>query len=383
MNSIHLAVHLIRRTLSSKRSIFTYLLLPSIIVAVVISIMGNMGTQEPVLAYTNLDKGTFGASMLRELENGGNVKLVRKETAEAARHAVSDSKAYAAVIIPETFSENVLQSEPIQVELIQMRIDGTAVSLKLRLEQAAGGIIGIAGMVRSAGIQGIELENKVEQVLAEREKRSIGAQVTDLGLYVNPAVSTATGMLFLFMLTLVNSSVGIMVDERHKRTLSRIYTAPVRAYEIAAGNLLGSFFLGAIQTIVVLAISRYGLGFDYGVGFWMHLLIILFFLLSAMGIGCAIASLVRNPDHLSSINSLVVTPTCMIGGCFWPIELTPEFMQKLSHIVPQRWAIDALQRLAAGEALPDIALNLVILALFAVVLLGFGSIILRPNEAAN
>jgi ABC-2 type transport system permease protein len=71
----------------------------------------------------------------------------------------------------------------------------------------------------------------------------------------------------------------------------------------------------------------------------------------------------------------------MIGGCFWPIEIMPEFLQKAANFVPQKWTIDAIVRLASGESIMDVWMNIVILGLFALILLSFGSAILKPSES--
>lgn len=49
-----------------------------------------------------------------------------------------------------------------------------------------------------------------------------------------------------------------------------------------------------------------------------------------------------------------------LGGCWWPIEITPPWMQSLSLALPTGWAMDALHRLVhfgygAGAAGPHVA----------------------------
>ena len=48
------------------------------------------------------------------------------------------------------------------------------------------------------------------------------------------------------------------------------------------------------------------------------------------------------------INSMIVTPTCMLGGCFWPLAIMPEFMQKIANLHPAKWAIEAVEIAATG-----------------------------------
>ena len=34
-----------------------------------------------------------------------------------------------------------------------------------------------------------------------------------------------------------------------------------------------------------------------------------------------------------------------LGGCWWPIEITPEWMQQLALFLPTGWVMDALHKL--------------------------------------
>ncbi|MGO4375234.1 ABC transporter permease, partial [Paenibacillus sp. MCAF20] len=58
----------------------------------------------------------------------------------------------------------------------------------------------------------------------------------------------------------------------------------------------------------------------------------------------------------------------------------PTFMQKLANFLPQKWALQAIDRLGGGGSVADIGLQLAILVLFAAVLIAFGSAVLRPSK---
>ena len=52
-----------------------------------------------------------------------------------------------------------------------------------------------------------------------------------------------------------------------------------------------------------------------------------------------------------------------LGGCWWPIEITPAWMQKLALALPTGWAMDAMHKLVnfgdgAAAALPHVAVML-------------------------
>jgi ABC-type multidrug transport system permease subunit len=49
-----------------------------------------------------------------------------------------------------------------------------------------------------------------------------------------------------------------------------------------------------------------------------------------------------------------------LGGCWWPIEITPDWMQTLARLLPTGWAMDAMHKLInfgdpAASALPHVA----------------------------
>ncbi len=79
-------------------------------------------------------------------------------------------------------------------------------------------------------------------------------------------------------------------------------------------------------------------------------------------------------------NFVLVVPTCMIGGCYWPVEFMNDSMQKISYFAPQRWVLDAMEQLAAGGSWSAIALHVIVLLLFGVILLGIGSTVLQPAK---
>ncbi|MNZ98349.1 ABC-2 type transporter [compost metagenome] len=113
------------------------------------------------------------------------------------------------------------------------------------------------------------------------------------------------------------------------------------------------------------------------------LLVMEFFLLAVVGVVSAVAGMVRNSSQLLQVNTLIIMPTCLISGSFFPLSRLPEFIQRLANFTPQKWAILALDRLSGGSGLSGIVLPLAILLLYAVVMIAFGSAVLKPNRKST
>ena len=53
-----------------------------------------------------------------------------------------------------------------------------------------------------------------------------------------------------------------------------------------------------------------------------------------------------------------------LGGCWWPIEITPAWMQGLQKLMPTGWTMDALHKLisfqaGAASAIPNVVILLI------------------------
>jgi len=70
----------------------------------------------------------------------------------------------------------------------------------------------------------------------------------------------------------------------------------------------------------------------------------------------------------------------MLGGCFWPVEVMPSFMQKISYAVPQRWVLSAIEKVQHGNGINDTLLNFIILLLFACIFFAIAAVGFNTNK---
>jgi ABC-2 type transport system permease protein len=96
---------------------------------------------------------------------------------------------------------------------------------------------------------------------------------------------------------------------------------------------------------------------------------LLMFTLVAVGLGLLITAFSSSSYMAGTLSTLVLTPTCMLGGCYWDYELMPDFMQKIGYFTPQRWVMEAIRKMQDGGTLESITLNLLVLAAFALAFL--------------
>ncbi|OAS13566.1 ABC transporter permease [Paenibacillus oryzisoli] len=381
-NSIVIALNMLRRSLFQRKGLLLYLIIPTAAVSLIIAVLGKQSENRADIAYLNLDQGTLGTQIVQELGAFPDYRLVSAASEAELKSDVIKQKVTGAFIIPADLSQKLFAGgTPPQLEMYQLNANESTVTLQISLDGILARYQDTISTYSEQGLTGTALQELALQTLAFMQKHQISPNITDLHMYTNPNMHIVIGFMLIFMMSLINSTVSLVMEDRRFRTMARTYTAPVRAIEIVAGNFLGSFAVGTLQVLVILFITRYVAGYEYGLPFLPQFIILEFFLLASMGIASTVASMVKNATNMNVINSLVVTPTCMLGGCFWPISLMPDWMQKLANFVPQKWALDAIERMSAGQPLSHMWMHMGVLALFGLILMSIGSAILKPMES--
>jgi ABC-2 type transport system permease protein len=383
MNIWFIAVNILKRTLGERKTLLTFIFLPALILSLIILLLGRSQDSAIPVAYVMKDQGEAGNHLVELLKQTGEYSLRAQTDGTTLKEQVISQRARIAFTIPEGFTETLLRGETPKVQAYYLNISEDTVAVQIQLEQSLRMMKQTVSQLRAAGLAEDALPGILSKLFTEQAKGRVGLSSEASDTLNHPFVWLTTGILLLFIMSLANSAVTTLMEDQRFHTIARIYTAPIRAFEITAGNFAGSALICALQIAIVLLITRYAFGFDYGVSFGAHFLILFLFALVSLGIATTIGTIVRNSSNMGIISSLIITPTCMLGGCFWPISFMPETMQKLSAFTPQRWTIDALERLSGGASLLQVGLNLLVLVLMALVLLGFGTALLRPGDSRS
>lgn len=392
MHSLTIARLMLRRTIGTRKGFIMLVIVPSVVLSVIIALFGFKNSQPYSISVWNADKGLLGKELLQSLSDGAAsskssyiLVSTTNESEASLRDAVKGGIADAAIFIPANYTEDILAGKSTQARFFQKDVQLWNAAIEQRLTTEAEQMQRLAA-ITAASTQKLEArQSMLAQLLHERSLHPIGIERSDTEKEKtrNSFNIIVNGVTLLFVMLAINQSVQAVMEDRTNRTMARMFAAPVRSYEIALGNFLGSVLVGTFQLVIMLTITRWVFGYSYGMGIIPQFIVLECFLLAAVGLSTAVGGMVTNVEQLSQVNNFIVTPTCMLGGCFWPIGIVPDFMQKLANFMPQKWAMEAMSQLAFGNSLQDILLPLGILLLFAAVLLVLGTFILQPNRVSS
>jgi len=176
----------------------------------------------------------------------------------------------------------------------------------------------------------------------------------------------------------------VLVRERVRGTLERMFTYPIRKVEILGGYLLGFSLLGIIQALYVLVFS-YFLFNEIEVVFnshlWLLVPITILLVFTSIGISALISSFAKSEAQALQFIPLVVIPALLLSGIFYPVELLSPWLQKGSYLIPLTYAITSMRELLFEHGdLYDIMPSLIGMAILGTVTLVAGSFTLRKTN---
>lgn len=186
----------------------------------------------------------------------------------------------------------------------------------------------------------------------------------------NASNFTLPGYLTMFLFFAAALGAEAIARERQTQTLERLLSNGVRRSSIVAGKMLASLYRGLLQLTFLWALGIFAFSIDFGVSPVAVIAVSVLMAVASSAFGVMLASLVRTVKSASSAAVLASLTLAPLGGCWWPLFITPDWMQALGRLTPHGWANDAFNKLMLfGAEGQDVLLHMAALSLFAVAFL--------------
>ncbi len=170
------------------------------------------------------------------------------------------------------------------------------------------------------------------------------------------------GMGTMFVLMTIFGGMAALIVERQQWTLQRLAVMPVSRSTLLTGKIIARFTLGLLQFLVVFLVGA-ALRMDFGKDPLALLLLVIVYTLSVTALSFAIGPGLKNASQATGLGLLLTLTLAPLGGAWWPMSISPRFMQIAGHVSPVAWAMDGFTRLTyEGGRLADIWIPLSVLA---------------------
>jgi ABC-type Na+ efflux pump permease subunit len=194
--------------------------------------------------------------------------------------------------------------------------------------------------------------------------RNLTLSVTPAGRRVQPPIGFAQAvpgtMVMFTMLVLLTSGAVTLVVEREQGLLRRLASAPMSPGAIVLGKWTGRVLLGLVQIAFAMLAGSVLFKMQWGPSLPMIALVLAGWAAFTAGLAVVLANVTRTAAQTAGLGVFATQILAALGGCWWPIEVTPAWMQKLSLALPTGWAMDAMHKLIsfgdpASAAIPHVA----------------------------
>jgi ABC-2 type transport system permease protein len=379
---------------------------PLIISAIMGAAFGGVsGGSSPIfnipLIIVNQDEGTLGdrfSDVLEAIEldtTDGRQPLfdvVSSDDPEGAREQVGLGQVRGVLFIPANFSEAIEAGDDgVSIELVTdpsanvspgiLRgvvgdIAAEFSSAVITVQTVPDQIVGYQDLL-GAGLArfGTVFEEKFEASFGEDGPQSrISMQTVTLGetdTEFNILGYFAPSMAIFFLMFSLFDGTRSILEEEVTGTLHRLMTTPTRVSQILLGKIGGTFLTGLLQIAVLIAASALLFGLNWGDSPLGLILMTLATVAAATSLGAFVAAFARNINQAGIIGTVFTLVFAILGGNFVQVAGFPAWLDFLSKLTINRWALDGFVTLTLGGGqASDILTNVLVLLGLAALFFG-------------
>ncbi|MBE9915860.1 ABC transporter permease [Paenibacillus donghaensis] len=357
-----LAAKTLITTFRKRSALLIYFGLPIVGILASIILYGQQGQKELRVGVVNEDQGQQIAAdtigFVQRLDHVQIVNVTSSELKEQLAASILDS----GLIIDSGYSESVLSGNPGHIAIESVK--GVEVTAYMK-SMLRGYIDNVAAMAKIAGGDQAKFRQLYDAYQSPDFKLT-SQSVNDASTTKEMSYSSI-GFLVMFMM---NSAVGLselILKNRENRTYYRILSSPISARTYVLANIMVNLIVMFAQIIVALFFMRVVFQMDPGIPMGEMLFILTLFALVSVSVSLVIVAFSKNTAMAGALQNLIIVPTCLLAGCFFPRSIMPEMLRRVSDFMPQSWALQSIGKLQSGEALGNIWFHLTILFAFAVV----------------
>jgi ABC-2 type transport system permease protein len=299
-------------------------------------------------------------------------------TLEEARKDLQNTDVWAIFYFPANFSTNIFErffisgNQNISSQII-LRLDGTNPNVDTTI------VKGLQSALQETNNQIriiFNLPSHPDAITIETQYEYTDAEDVRFIDYFAPGV-----ICFAIMMITIMLSILIFINERRHGTLQRLLTSPASETEIVLGYALAFAVIGIMQCIVILLTAIIIFGITIVGNVFLALIIVILIAIGHQGLGILLSSAAKNELQAVQFIPLILFPSILLSGLFWPVESIPSFLQPLSYIIPLKYGIDAERAIMLkGWGIGQVWFEISILIIFAILTLGLSIILLKKRK---
>lgn len=351
--------NMLKVLLRNKKSFLIIVGTPIIGIFVSMLIYGGSGATTLHVGIVNHDKGSLTSDTIKFIKGLDHVKVKQVKEADV-NDSIASGTLDCAIIFDQGFSKSVQNGDPQTVQIVSIKGASVTGYIKAYLTNYIDNISTLGQAAKGDN----HIFNSLYKQYQQKELKVTTGKLKDTSKN-NDMTYQTVGYLIMFMLFAAFSLSGMIGREKESRTYFRLLSTPIDAKKYVLSNVIVNLIILVIQIIITIIFMTYVFHISSGISFWQLFSSLFLFALVAVGLSLATVAYASNGASRGALQNLIVTPTCLLAGCFFPTDAMPETIKKIADFLPQRWLLDTIVKLQEGQNLSQLYLNILILLAFA------------------
>ncbi len=159
-------------------------------------------------------------------------------------------------------------------------------------------------------------------------------------------------MVMFTLLVLFTSGAVSLTIERNQGILRRLASSPMSRGAVVLGKWGARMAIGVVQIAFAMIAGSVLFHVGWGPHLPMVVLVLLVYGSLAAALGMLLGNFGRTEGQVIGLGVMASNVFAGLGGCWWPIEITPLWTQRLALAFPTGWTMDALHKLMNFGASP-------------------------------
>ena len=338
----------LRRSLRLPQVWVWMFVMPLALSFIVGSVMQSMaGRIQRLVVYSPADGGFLADDLVRRVKASGYQVQMAGDLAEAKTHSLW-------LAIPDGFTDSVLNGPAVKLELGYPAGDPLAGWEEYRVGRAAAAMLADLVVLAKRGSSA----DAVQLAALEAEPRKLELHVESAGQarkLILGYQQSVPGFIVMFTL-MVSLSAGsvLLIAERRQGVFRRLAATPVDRGSIIAGKLVARLAMGFIQVAVAMVAGKWWFAMDWGgPRLWAVLILLALYAVLCAALSLLFSGVARSESQGLAAGVIATNLLAALGGCWWPIEVTPPWMQRAALLLPTGWAMDGLHKLISYGDTPS------------------------------
>ncbi len=360
------AAHLLRR----RETLLWTFVMPVIFFYFIGAITGNSYTapKDALAVSVPADAGFLADQLVARLNQRGYNVALNPDPAQLPHFRRR-------LTIPSAFTDSVLAGKPMKIQFDRVGDDMSADYDRVRLYRAV--YTTLADLIVVSGENTQVSKEAFEKLAAEPRTLTLNVRAAGHRLEAPTGFEQSVpGTMVMFTLLVLFTSGGVSLTlERNNGILRRLASSPMSRGAVVLGKWGARMALGIIQIAFAMVAGSVLFHVKWGPNLPMIALVMLAYGSLAAALGMLLGNFGRTEGQVIGLGVIASNVFAGLGGCWWPIEVTPLWTQKLALLFPTGWIMDALHKLMNFGAPPISVLPHICVT--AAVAIGAGIILAR------